>query len=153
MNKRNDWENLLEIYNEELKKENAKIIVEKDEDDYYQVYLELNGKLEEFASNNFEEELSDLVIPAAREVVHRKVYVLTVVNEDGVAQIEGVFRNLRTAQKRMRELYDYEVADAKAGGYEEPYLEHDFNIDRARVYRSEDWNLSWSIICCTITAD
>ena len=153
MNKRNEWKNLLKFYNKELKEENAKVIVDKDEDGYYQVYIELNGKREEFATNNFEEELSDLVFSAYQEVLYRKVYVLTVVNEDSVSQIEGVFRSLPAAQKKMRELYDFEVADSKASGYEEPYLEHDFNVTKARVYRSEDWNLSWSIICCTITTD
>lgn len=57
MNKRNDWEWLLEKANEDLKKYNSKIEVEQDEDGYY--FVTVNGY--DFADNNFEDELYDLV--------------------------------------------------------------------------------------------
>lgn len=57
MNRRNDWKSLLEMANEDLERYKSKINVEKDDDGYYSVTI--NNC--EFADNNFEDELYDLI--------------------------------------------------------------------------------------------
>lgn len=57
MNRREDWNELLARANEDLQKYNTSIEVEQDDDGYYSVTI--NGC--DFADNNFEDELYDLI--------------------------------------------------------------------------------------------
>ena len=62
MNRRNDWENLLRIFNEELEKTGCSIDIVQPEDGFYNCEIWKNGKrVEVYAENYFEDELSDLV--------------------------------------------------------------------------------------------
>lgn len=62
MNRRNDWENLLRISNEDLEKTGYSIDIVQPEDGYYNCEIWKDGKrLEVYAENYFEDELSDLV--------------------------------------------------------------------------------------------
>jgi hypothetical protein len=66
MNRRNDWENLLRISNEDLEKTGYSIDIVQPEDGYYNCEIWKDGKrVEVYAENYFEDELSDLVMDAA----------------------------------------------------------------------------------------
>lgn len=96
MNKCNDWENLLAKTNEDLEKKNSKIIVYQDEDGYYFVDIEVDGKREDYSQNNLEEELSDVITSAAHEIYiktqKKKLYAGTLVlKSDGVPMIFNTF--------------------------------------------------------------
>ena len=70
MNRYNDWENLLRIYNEDLEKTGYSLLLTKDEDDYWSCEIRKDGELvETYAENYWEEELSDLIIDAAHYVL------------------------------------------------------------------------------------
>lgn len=59
-NKVNNWEEVLELANANLKKYDAEIGV-YDHDDVYSVTIVVNGVEEEYADNYYEEELVDLI--------------------------------------------------------------------------------------------
>ena len=62
MNRHNDWENLLRISNEDLKKTGYSIDIVQSEDGFYNCEIWKDGKrVEVYAENYFEDELSDLV--------------------------------------------------------------------------------------------
>jgi len=63
MNRCNDWENILNLANEELGKHGVSIrITEPEEDGYYSCEIWKNGELVElYAENYYEDELSGLV--------------------------------------------------------------------------------------------
>ena len=66
MNRRNDWENELRIANEYLEKTGYSIDIVQPEDGYYNCEIWKDGKrVEVYAENYFEDELSDLVMDAA----------------------------------------------------------------------------------------
>ena len=66
MNRYNDWENLLRISNEDLEKTGYSIDIVQPEDGYYNCEIWKDGKrVEVYAENYFEDELSDLVMDAA----------------------------------------------------------------------------------------
>ena len=66
MNRYNDWENLLRISNEDLEKTGYSIDIVQPEDGFYNCELWKDGKrVEDYAENYFEDELSDLVMDAA----------------------------------------------------------------------------------------
>jgi hypothetical protein len=61
MNRCNDWENLLRIFNEDLEKTGYSIDIVQPEDGYYNCEIWKDGKrVEVYAENYFEDELSDL---------------------------------------------------------------------------------------------
>jgi hypothetical protein len=65
MNRYNDWENLLRISNEDLEKTGYSIDIVQPEDGYYNCEIWKDGKrVEVYAENYFEDELSDLVSDA-----------------------------------------------------------------------------------------
>lgn len=65
MNRYNDWENLLRISNENLEKTGYSIDIVQPEDGFYNCEIWKDGKrLEVYAENYFEDELSDLVSDA-----------------------------------------------------------------------------------------
>ena len=62
MNRYNDWENLLRIYNEDLEETGYSIDIVQPEDGFYNCEIWKNGKrVEVYAENYFEDELSDLL--------------------------------------------------------------------------------------------
>ena len=62
MNRRNDWENLLRISNEDLEKTGYSIDIVQPEDGYYNCEIHKDGELVEvYAENYYEDELTDLV--------------------------------------------------------------------------------------------
>lgn len=61
MNKSNDWKGLLRLANRDLKPYGAKLVLDKDQDDYYSLDIEVKGKLKNFAENYVEDELSALI--------------------------------------------------------------------------------------------
>lgn len=74
MNRCNDWENLLRICNEDLEKTGYSLLITEDEDGYYSCEIWKDDKrVEVYAENYFEDELSDLV----SDVFH---YVFTKAN-------------------------------------------------------------------------
>ena len=65
MNRRNDWENLLRIFNEDLEKTGYSIDIVQPEDGYYNCEIWKDGKrVEVYAENYFEDELSSLITDA-----------------------------------------------------------------------------------------
>lgn len=65
MNRRNDWENLLRIFNEELEKTGYSIDIVQPEDGFYNCEIWKDGKrVEVYAENYYEDELSDLITDA-----------------------------------------------------------------------------------------
>lgn len=65
MNRYNDWENLLRISNEDLEKTGYSIDIVQPEDGFYNCEIWKDGKrVEVYAENYFEDELSDLVSDA-----------------------------------------------------------------------------------------
>ena len=72
MNRRNDWENLLRIFNEDLEKSGYSIDIVQPEDGFYNCEIWKNGKcVEVYAENYFEDELSDLVHDAFHYVYNK----------------------------------------------------------------------------------
>lgn len=66
MNRRNDWENLLRISNKDLEKTGYSIDIVQPEDGFYNCEIWKDGKrVEVYAENYYEDELSDLVMDAA----------------------------------------------------------------------------------------
>ena len=64
-NFRNNWKGFLDIANEELKNYDAEIIVEKDDDGYFSVYIKYaDGSVDDFAENYFEDELEGCLTEA-----------------------------------------------------------------------------------------
>ena len=62
MNRRNDWENLLRIFNEDLEKTGYSIDIVQPEDGFYNCEIWKDGKrVEVYAENYYEDELSGLV--------------------------------------------------------------------------------------------
>lgn len=69
MNRHNDWENLLHIYNDDLEdlETGYSIDIVQPEDGYYNCEIWKDGKrVEVYAENYFEDELTDLIVEAAR---------------------------------------------------------------------------------------
>ena len=65
MNRHNDWENLLRIANEDLEKKGYSLLLTEDSEGYYSCEVWKNGKkLEVYAENYWEDELSDLITEA-----------------------------------------------------------------------------------------
>ena len=65
MKRRNDWENLLRIFNEDLEKTGYSIDIVQPEDGYYNCEIWKDGKrVEVYAENYFEDELSSLITDA-----------------------------------------------------------------------------------------
>ena len=70
MNRYNDWENLLRIYNEDLEKTGYSLRIVEDEDGYYSCEVWKDGKfIDVYAENYWEDELSDLITDAAHHVL------------------------------------------------------------------------------------
>ena len=62
MNRYNDWENLLRIYNEDLEETGYSIDIVQPEDGFYNCEIWKDGKrVEVYAENYYEDELSGLV--------------------------------------------------------------------------------------------
>jgi hypothetical protein len=62
MNRRNDWEGLLSIFNEDLEETGYSIDIVQPEDGFYNCEIWKDGKrVEVYAENYFEDELSDLL--------------------------------------------------------------------------------------------
>jgi len=68
MNRFNDWKNLLNYANEELKRYNRSLAVEVDKDGYYHVVVIGKGGKSYFAQNNLEDELVDIINAAWHEI-------------------------------------------------------------------------------------
>ena len=66
MNKRNDWENLLELANKDLARQKISISITcPEEEGFYQCDILQDGiVVETYAENFYEEELSDLITEA-----------------------------------------------------------------------------------------
>lgn len=70
MNRRNDWENLLRISNEDLEKKGYSLLLTEDNEGYYSCEVWKNGeKLGVYAENYWEDELSDLITEAWHHVL------------------------------------------------------------------------------------
>jgi len=70
MNTHNDWENLLRIYNEDLKMTGFSLLIVEPEDGVYDCEIWKDGELvETYAGNYYEDELSDLVTDACHYVL------------------------------------------------------------------------------------
>ena len=65
MNRRNNWEHLLKIANEDLDKSGYSLLVVEPERGFYNCEIRKDGHLVEvYAENYYEDELSDLMIEA-----------------------------------------------------------------------------------------
>lgn len=65
MNRRNNWEQLLEYANEDLEKSGYSILVVEPEEGFYNCEIRKDGQLVEvYAQNYFEDELADLMSDA-----------------------------------------------------------------------------------------
>lgn len=65
MNKRNDWEQVLDYANQDLAAAGYKIEVDHWEDDTYCLFINKDGKrIEVYAENYYEDELSDVITDA-----------------------------------------------------------------------------------------
>ena len=65
MNRYNDWKNLLRIFNEDLEKTGYSLLIVEPEYGVYNCEIWKDGELvETYASNYFEDELSDLITDA-----------------------------------------------------------------------------------------
>ena len=70
MNTRNDWENLLNLANEELGKKGYALNIFKDEEWYYSCDILKDGKvIENYAEGFYENELSELITDAWHYVI------------------------------------------------------------------------------------
>jgi hypothetical protein len=70
MNKYNDWENLLRISNEDLKKSGYSLRIVDDRDGYYSCDILKDGKFFDiYGENYYEDELSDLITDASHYVL------------------------------------------------------------------------------------
>jgi len=70
MNAYNDWENLLRICNEDLEKTGYSLLLTEDEDGYYSCEIWKDGKkLDTYAENYWEDELTDLITDATHHVL------------------------------------------------------------------------------------
>jgi hypothetical protein len=62
MNRRNNWENILKIANEDLDKHGYSILVVEPEEGFYNCEIWKDGEMVElYAENYYENELNDLV--------------------------------------------------------------------------------------------
>lgn len=69
MNKCNDWENLLRISNEDLKKSGYSLRIVEDDEGYYSCEVWKDGKfIDVYAENYWEDELSDLITDAFHHI-------------------------------------------------------------------------------------
>lgn len=65
MNRVNDWQNLLRIFNEDLEKTGYSLLIVEPEEGFYACEIFKDGKLvETYAENYYEDELSDLITDA-----------------------------------------------------------------------------------------
>ncbi len=70
MNRRNDWQNLLRISNEDLEKTGYSLLITEDDEGYYSCEVWKDGeKLGVYAENYYEDELSDLITDAWHHVL------------------------------------------------------------------------------------
>ena len=70
MNKCNDWENLLRIFNEDLKKTGYSLRIVEDDEGYYSCEVWKGGKfVDVYAENYWEDELSDLITDATHHIL------------------------------------------------------------------------------------
>ena len=70
MNRYNDWEGLLSIFNEDLEKTGYSLRIVEDKDGYYSCEVWKDGKfIDVYAENYWEDELSDLITDAAHHVL------------------------------------------------------------------------------------
>ena len=70
MNRCNDWENLLRIFNEDLEKTGYSLLIVEPEEGFYACEILKNGELvETYAENYYEDELSDLITDANHYVL------------------------------------------------------------------------------------
>lgn len=69
MNRHKDWENLLRISNEDLEKTGYSLLIVEPETGFYNCEIRKDGELVEvYAENYYEDELTDLIVEAARYV-------------------------------------------------------------------------------------
>lgn len=69
MNRYNDWQNLLELANEDLEKTGYSLLIVEPEEGFYDCEIRKDGKLvQTYAENYYEDELSDLIIDAQNYV-------------------------------------------------------------------------------------
>lgn len=65
MNRRNDWQGLLEMANEDLDKFGYSLLIVEPEEGFYDCEIRKDGNLvETYAENYYEDELSDLITEA-----------------------------------------------------------------------------------------
>lgn len=66
MNTRNDWKNLLRIINEDLENTGYSLLITMPEEGFYNCEIWKDGeKVETYAENFYEDELSDLIVDAS----------------------------------------------------------------------------------------
>lgn len=123
-NERKEWEGLLITVNDWLKDQKWKIQIIEEEDGYYTVNIITNeGQLkEEYACNNLEEELCELINDAHHHILtsyHRSVWVFTrdmAWNNEILHNEIRVFDHREDAVKALKEWRDDEIkTDQEAG--------------------------------------
>lgn len=136
MNRRNDWESLLQIANEAVSEHNCEIIVKKNKDRFYSVSIKHGNDVEEFADNYLEDELSGCIHDAWSIISKRgnnnKCYIVSYV---GLSTSESdangynevfLFDSFEDARKKMLALFESERESVTEMG-DIPYANYKYN--------------------------
>lgn len=145
-NKVNDWREMLDLANEDLKKYDAEIGV-YDHDDMYSVTIVVNGVEEEYADGYYEDELGDLIndawTHAMAKVKPQMAYRVSAYYDMNIGVDEEILIELyateelakqRVAQliKRWKDGWLYTKKDADEWNEKE---------DSLYAYKDSEWNV------------
>ena len=69
MNRRNEWQTILKLANEDLEKFGYSLLIVEPEEGFYNCEIRKDGELvETYAENYYEDELSDLITEAWHDI-------------------------------------------------------------------------------------